>query len=307
MAVNGKEIKQRIKSVKNTKKITKAMEMVSAAKMRKAIQSVLGTRTYAMLARNLMKRLGGTPGMSSPLMEVRPVSKVLVIMISSNRGLCGSFNANLFKNIAPLLKEKKHTLTTGATSDIEIEIIGVGKKSAHFAKRYGFSLVAAYDAINDNPSVEEISPIVSTAITAFRAKRYDAVFTAFTEFKSSLVQIPRMMKVLPISAEHAELLHLDTGESVGVDSDDTDVYVFEPNEEEVFEVILPRLVEIQLYQALLESRASEHSARMVAMKNATESAGDMIQSLTLEFNKARQAAITTEIAEISGGAAALEG
>ncbi len=309
MAVSGKAIKQRIKSVKNTKKITKAMEMVSAAKMRKAIQYVTATRAYAVLAKELMEKLGGISEVKSPLTEVRPIKKVLVILFSSNRGLAGSFNANVFKKTQAVLS---HADVLGETTsnDTLYDIIGVGKKSAYFAKRFNYPLIAAYDAIRDNPTVEDILPIAHFTIEKFKAEEYDAVLVAFTDFKSSILQVPRVRKLLPISKVDIETLleEMPQSKKENIENkDETDTeYEFEPNTEMIIEVILPRLFEVQLYQTLLESRASEHSARMVAMKNATEAAGDMIDALTVEFNKARQAGITKEIAEIAGGAAALE-
>lgn len=306
MAVSGKAIKQRIKSVKNTKKITKAMEMVSAAKMRKAIAAVTGTRTYATLAKDLMERLASVGEVKSPLTELRPVKKVLVIIFSSNRGLAGSFNSNVFKKTQAILT-RADAFGNVVVNDAMYDVIGVGKKSAYFAKRYGYPLVAAYDAIRDNPSVDDIMPIATFALEKFKAEEYDAVLVGYTEFKSSLVQMPKLRKLLPISRDNIEAI-LEENPS-GIEAQKEEVvseYEFEPNTEMILETILPRLFEVQLYQTLLESRASEHSARMVAMKNATEAAGDMIDALTVEFNKARQAGITKEIAEIAGGAAALE-
>ncbi len=309
MAISGKAIKQRIKSVKNTKKITKAMEMVSAAKMRKAIQYVTATRTYAALAKELMEKLGGISEVKSPLTEVRPVKKVLVILFSSNRGLAGSFNSNVFKKTQAVLT-RADVIGETTSNDTLYDIIGIGKRSAYFAKRYNYPLIAAYDAIRDNPTVEDILPIARFAIEKFKSEEYDAVLVAFTDFKSSILQIPRVRKLLPISKADIETL-LEEMPGSPKEKKESDVetnseYEFEPNAEMIIDVILPRLFEVQLYQTLLESRASEHSARMVAMKNATEAAGDMIDALTVEFNKARQAGITKEIAEIAGGAAALE-
>ncbi len=308
MAVSGKAIKQRIKSVKNTKKITKAMEMVSAAKMRKAIQAVTATRTYALLARELMEKLSMNGEVKSPLTEVRPVKKVLVVLFSSNRGLAGSFNSNIFKKTRNLLT-RADVFGDVSANDLMYDIIGVGKKSAYFAKRFNYPLIAAYDAIRDNPTVEDILPITNTALEKFKSGEYDAVLVAYTDFKSSIVQVPKIRKLLPITKEDIDTMLDDVGEEKAekeVKVEDTTEYEFEPDTTMIMETVLPRLFEVQLYQTLLESRASEHSARMVAMKNATEAAGDMIDALTIEFNKARQAGITKEIAEIAGGAAALE-
>ncbi len=309
MAVSGKAIKQRIKSVKNTKKITKAMEMVSAAKMRKAVQAVIATRTYASLAKDLMERLGRVGEVKNALTEVRPVKKILVIVFSSNRGLAGSFNSNIFKKTQSLLT-RADVFGSTTVNDVLYEVIGVGKKSAYFAKRYGYPLVGAYDAIRDNPGMEDIMPIATFALEKFKSQEYDSVLIAYTDFKSSIVQQPRVRKLLPISKEDIErLLEELPGEHTVIEESDQSMqneYEFEPSAEMIIDTILPRLFEVQIYQTLLESRASEHSARMVAMKNATEAAGEMIEGLTIEFNKARQAGITKEIAEIAGGAAALE-
>ena len=303
MAVSGKAIKQRIKSVKNTKKITKAMEMVSAAKMRKAIQAVTATRTYALLAKELMEKLSMVSEVKNPLTELRPVKKVLVILFSSNRGLAGSFNTNVFKKTQSLLARSEEVF--GSIENITYEVIGVGKRSSYFAKRFNYALIQAYDAIRDNPSVDDILPIAHFAVQKFKEEEYDAVLVAYTEFKSSIMQMSRVRKLLPITKENIELI-LEETKNEEDEMKDTTEYEFEPNKELIMDTILPRLFEVQLYQTLLESRASEHSARMVAMKNATEAAGEMIESLTVEFNKARQAGITKEIAEIAGGAAALE-
>ncbi len=314
MAVNSKAIKQRIKSVKNTKKITKAMEMVSAAKMRKAVSAALSTRLYATLARELLQNLARRSEVESPLLATRPVEKLLVILVSSNRGLCGSFNTNLFKKTATLLQEKisisRHRVSGGAdvvpAATIQVDIIGVGKKSAWFAKKGGHNLVAAFDNLNERPSYTQVLPISQTAMSEFVAGTYDKVVLAYTNYKSSLVQEVKMRQLLPISGPDLEKMLADLPTEPERLDVDPEQYMFEPDLDTIAQTVLPRLVEIQVYQAVLESAASEHSARMVAMKNASSAAGDMINGLTLQFNKARQAAITQEIAEIAGGAAALE-
>lgn len=296
MGVNSKAIKQRIKSVKNTKKMTKAMELVSAAKMRKAVGATLNTRVYATLARELMLSLAGADK-KSPLLAVRPVKKNLLILISSNRGMCGSFNSNVFKKAHTLLK---------AITDTPIDVIGVGKKSSWFARKFGHNLIAAFDSLNERPGFQDVMPIARLALNGFIEKTYDRVYVVYTDYKSSLVQEVRLRQLLPITAENVEALlgeKMLIAENVSAPKIQ---YQFEPSKKAIMTAVLPRLVEIQVYQTVLESAASEHSARMVAMKNASSSAGDMIDGLTLEFNKARQAAITQEIAEIAGGAAALE-
>lgn len=317
MAVNTKAIKGRIKSVKNTKKITKAMEMVSAAKMRKATEAVLRTRRYAKIARELLEHLGQIEEVSTPLLEVRPVKKVLTVLISSNRGLCGSFNSNIIKATKKLLDDKENLATRrnggehhkDVAENIEIDIIGVGRKSSAFAKKHGYNLVAVFDKLSEKPSMDDVLPIAQMIIEGYKKKEYDKIIVAFTEFQSALVQEPKLRQLLPISTKDLiKMTDQFAEESITKKEEELDIsnYLFEPDIDMILEQVLPRLVEIQLYQAILESSASEHSARMVAMKNASESAEDMVKELTRIFNKGRQAAITQEIAEIAGGAAALE-
>lgn len=320
MAGNQKAIKARIKSVKNTKKLTKAMEMVSAAKMRKSVEGALNTRTYAKLARELMEHLSFIDEPNVALLEHRSVKNILVILVSSNRGLCGSFNTNLFKQTGTLLEDTanvaRHRGINGdnpePADNVDIHIIGLGKKSAGFAKKNGYDLVGVYDKISERPDIEDLLPISDAAIKGYTDGTYDKVLVAYTDFVSSLVQEPKLRQLLPVTAVDLEKMLKETGDNItSSEQEETkdfpiESYLFEPTFEEVLDYVLPRLVEVQLYQAVLESSASEHSARMVAMKNASEAAGDMIYELNLSYNKARQANITQEIAEIAGGAAALE-
>lgn len=317
MAVSGKAIKSRIKSVKNTKKMTKAMEMVSAAKMRKAVNAALSTRTYALLARELMHHLSTLQKKNVPLLDVRPVEKMLAVVITSNRGLCGSFNANVFKKTLQLLRNKEniglHRVQSGKNifpkADFEVDILGIGKKSAAFAKRYDYNLVGVYDELTEKPSFDDVLPISRFILTHYLEKKYDKIVIVYTHFRSSLVQEVKLRQMLPISEHDLEKMISETApksEEKSTQAHSLENYVLEPNPEVILRDVLPRLVEIQLYEAILESAASEHSARMMAMKNASTAASEMIQVLTLEYNKARQAAITREISEIVGGAAALE-
>ena len=320
MAVNSKAIKRRIKSVKNTKKITKAMEMVSAAKMRRAVEAALQTRTYATLARELMEHLAHIDEPNFPLLKIRPVKKVLCVLMSSNRGLCGSFNSNIFKRTHHVLGDTDNIArhrNPGAEDvlpegKVQIDIVGVGKKSAAFAKKYGYELVGVYDDLNDRPDIDNILPISKMIIDAYTNGEYDKVVVAYTDYKSSLSQEPKVRQLLPLSAHELDKMIAGAGRDKDAEAQPElangfpiESYLFEPDIEEIVSYVLPRLVEIQLFQALLESAASEHSSRMMAMRNASEAAVDMINSLNLRYNKARQAAITQEIAEIAGGAAAL--
>lgn len=325
MAVNAKAIKQRIKSVSNTQKMTRAMEMVSAAKMRKATEASSNTKLYATLAHELMQKLSTLEDPNYPLLELRPIERVLVILVSSNRGLCGSYNANVFKKTKQVLMNDeligRHRINGGvelpeSRENPVIHIVGVGKKSAAFAKRNGYTLDAVFDTVSDTPTYEEILPIAQFAIDGYLEKKYDRVMIAYTHFKTTLSQEVKMRQLMPISpkdlvkmidesgdirrqAEAEEIVELGEGDLP------LTAYTLEPDAETVLNYVLPKLVEVQVFQGLLESAASEHSSRMIAMKNATDNAGDMVNELTLTYNKARQAAITQEIAEIVGGAAAL--
>lgn len=318
MAVNTKAIKGRIKSVKNTKKITRAMEMVSAAKMRKAVEATLGTRLYAGLAADLMQRLSALQEPNFPLFEKRPVKRILMITITSNRGLCGSFNTNVLKFGKKLIDEKEDLAVHRTRrsdeiippeKDIKIDVLGIGRKSVSFAKKHGLDLIEVYDHFGDRPDIDSIVPISKSIIAHFEAGKYDKVVMVYTHFESSLSQVPKVRQLLPLSDSDVAKMMEEAPKSEAKGEDDElpiDCYFLEPDRDAILEVVIPRLVDVLMYQAILESTASEHSARMVAMKNASEAAGEMIDSLTLAFNKARQAAITQEIAEIAGGAAALE-
>ena len=320
MAVNTKAIKRRIKSVGNTKKITKAMEMVAAAKMRKAVESALNTRTYATLAWDLLVKLSKQQKTKLPLLEVRQVKKLLIVLITSNRGLCGSFNANIIRKTAEQLnnpinigRQRAKNGHLEPVKDLAIDVIGVGKKGADFARKMKYNLIASFSEFSDTPKLNDIRPISKMVLEEYEKKNYDKVIVAYTDFKSAITQTAKLRQVLPISEVDLEKMLRDLGEhgddtaniTVAEPKLEIDEYLFEPNAQTVLSIILPKLVETQIYQATLESAASEHSARMMAMRNASDAARDMIKELNLNFNKARQAAITQEIAEIAGGAAAL--
>lgn len=320
MAVNTKAIKRRIKSVGNTKKITKAMEMVAGAKMRKAVESAINTRTYATLAWDLLVKLSKQQKVKLPLLQVRQVKKLLVVLITSNRGLCGSFNANIIRKTAEQLnnpvnigRQRAKNGHLEPVKDLAVDVIGVGKKGADFARKMKYNLIASFSEFSDTPKLNDIWPISKMVLEEYEKKNYDKVIVAYTDFKSAITQTAKLRQVLPISEHDLEkmLTNLDNNEdalarrSPDIHRDEAREYLFEPNAQTVLSIILPKLVETQIYQATLESAASEHSARMMAMRNASDAARDMIKELNLNFNKARQAAITQEIAEIAGGAAAL--
>ncbi len=318
MGVNTKAIKRRIKSVSSTKKITKAMELVSASKMRKAVDTALRTRVYAKLAWDILVDLSKTQKSEIPLLKMRRVKKVLLILITSNRGLCGSFNSNIIKKTAIQMQNPKNLsrqriagkdlVTEGP---VEVDVLGLGRKGADFAKKMGYNLIASFTSMSDTPGLSDILPISKMVIEEYSKKSYDKVVVAYTDFKSALTQTPKLRQVLPISEHDLEKMIEEVGEE-DLQKEKTKIvaekigdYLFEPTRDIVLEMILPRLVESQILQAALESAASEHSSRMLAMRSASDAAVEMIDELNLNFNKARQAAITQEIAEIAGGAAAL--
>ena len=298
MALNAKTIKNRIKSVKNTKKITKAMEMVSAAKMRKAIESATATRHYAQYARELFEHLSHLNEPNEPLLEQREVKKALLVLITSNRGLCGSLNSSVLKRAGEQLKQ--------FGSDVLVDVLGIGKKSSLFAKRNELELVSVYDELGERPQYEGVLPIAKQIIDGFLDGTYDKVEVIYTHFESALKQSPRSVQLLPMNKETLSSIEATLDEGEKDIEFPIEQYIFEPDLEDVIHYVIPRLIETALYHGVLESAASEHSARMVAMKNASEAAGDMIDNLNTVYNTARQAAITQEIAEIAGGAAALQ-
>lgn len=310
-----KEISRRIKSISSTKKITKAMEMVAAAKMRKAVDAVLKTRTYANLSwetvLHLAKIAESRNEISHELLAKRSeVKKVALILISSNRGLCGGFNASIINKAKESLEKYS----------VDTDIILVGKKGAVISQ-YKYNIAAEFAKPDLVLSAAETNPIARMVIADYLSGKYDKVMVAYTDFVSGVHQIPRVKQLLPvdISADDQYLGVVGKDEVVGTSREYIEEkgkkhlqsgefiyeYAFEPSPKEVLDRIVPRLIEVQLYQALLESNASEYSAQMAAMHQATESASDMIGELTLFYNKARQSNITAEIAEISAGANAL--
>jgi len=318
MGVNTKTIKRRMKSVRSTGKITKALEMISAAKMRKAVDAALNTRTYSKMAWDLLVGLSKAERAQMPLLEIRPVNKMLIILVTSNRGMCGSFNSNIIRKTAAQMKDPKNIgrqrvagKSIEPVENFAVDVIGIGRKGAEFAKKMKYNLISAYTDFADTPSLGDIAPISQLIISAYEKKQYDKVVIAYTDFKSAIAQVAKLRQVLPISEHDLEKMISELGEDLHLHdkeklvAEQVSEYLFEPNKTEVLKIIVPRLVETQIYQALLESTASEHSSRMMAMRNASDAARDMLRELNLNFNKARQAGITQEIAEISSGAAAL--
>src|SRR3989338_2489100 len=307
-----KEIKRRIKSVKSTKKITKAMELVAASKMKRAVASTLASRLYAEYSWEVLVSIGkSVEEISHPLFtnaDKRGTDadrrKILLILITSNRGLCGAYNSQVIKKTLALLRKKN--------DNANIDILTVGKKGDVAMRRIGQKIIASFTDLPANISLANVLPISKLAIQEFTAGNYDTVLVAYTDFVSAMSQVPNIKQVVPVSKTDLKDLISDLSVptlEVRVPPDvgkETSInYLIEGDKNNLLGSLAEKLVRMQIYQMLLESNASEQSSRMVAMKNASEAAGEMIEDLTLVFNKARQANITQEISEISAGMASV--
>jgi len=302
MALAPRIIKRRIRSVANTRKITKAMELVAAAKMRKAVGLAQASRGYTATLQDMKERVRSlvhTHG--HPLLTgVNPSLCTLVVVAAADRGLCGGFNVQVIKQALVFLQSRTETL----------RIITIGKQAERAVRRAGYEIIASFEAISNAPSFERAAPVGELIAEQFLSKSVDRVFVISTLFRGALSQVPSVRQLLPMTPETSlpprptegdeEEEEREEGEEEGTPD------VFEPNPDAILEALLPRLLEVDIYQALLESAAAEHSARMLAMRNATENASSMLQELTFTFNQARQASITREISEISAGKAAIE-
>jgi F-type H+-transporting ATPase subunit gamma len=289
---NTRDIRRRIKSIRNTAQITKAMQMVAASKMRKAQQHALAGRPYAELMNKVLVSLQKrTNPRLHPLLEVRPLKKELVLIISTDKGLCGGLNTNLFREAANFDQTKTVFVVSG-------------KKARQFIGRTKRELLADFE-LKDSPSFVESKPLSKFCLEKFLRREVDKVSVLFTHFINTISQRAVAQTLLPISS-----FDLPKGASTEETKEDLDPmlgYVFEPKAEELLGVVLPYYIQLQVFQMILDARASEHSARMVAMKNATDNAEQFIKDLTLEYNKMRQAGITTELLEIATAQMALSG
>ena len=300
-----KEIKRRIKSVKNTKKITKAMELVAASKMKRAVSSTLASRLYAEYSWEILTSIAkNADEITHPFFIEKKEGKTLFVLITSNRGLCGGYNSQVLKKTVSTLRTMSNT-----------DVITIGRKGDVAMARVGQNVIASYDTLPENISLQDVAPIAKLVTDEY--KNYKNVLVAYTDFVSALTQKPNVKQILPVSKQELkeliETLPLDSralessthslsnpqkgGEKVS--------YTFEGDQNTLIGSLAEKLCRMQIYQMLLESNASEQSSRMVAMKNASEAAGEMIDDLTLVFNKARQAGITQEISEISAGMASV--
>lgn len=284
-----RQLKSRIRSVRSNRQITKAMELVAASKLRRAQDATRSAQPYAQAARELLTQLGNlTDVQRTTFYHERPVKARLVVLITSDRGLAGAFNSNVIKQFAKLLESDR-------LANIDTKVICIGRKGSRFAARIkGVDVIGSYPALGVGASAADIRPILVNVVDSFVNGTVDHVDVITTRFMNSFIQTATTFKLLPAVFETEEV------------SKDIEQASFEPNVEEVLEGATIRLLESQLYQALLDAKASEESMRRVAMKNATDNANELVDDLTLEMNKVRQAAITQELAEISSGAEAMK-
>lgn len=294
MANLTREIQRRIRSVKNIAQVTKAMEAVSAAKMRKAQQQVLATRPYAQQAHEVLTFIAQLPAVDSSLSNLmRPreeVKRVGILLVSADRGLAGGLNANVIREAARLMRSVRD-------EGRQVEVVTIGKKGRDWLLRFDPVIRAEFSGLPDNPTSLEIGPITQLLVDEFMSGHFDEVHLVYTKFENTLRQYPVVEQLLPVARPS------DSASDGGRSAID---YIFEPSAEAVLNEVLFSFVEVQVLQAVFEAIASEHSARMVAMRNATDAAGELIDTYTLIYNKARQESITNELMDIVGGSAALE-
>ena len=287
-------IKQRISSVENTSKVTRAMELVAASKMRRAQDRALSARPYASQMRQVLSQLSGYAASagdeaSHPLLAQREIKNFALIHITSDRGLAGGLNANMNRASASVTLERQPEVD-------QVSVLSVGRKGRDFFRRAGFPMLAEFTELGDFPSSSDVLPIARIVMEDYIAGNLDQVFIGFQTFVNPAVQRPTIRQILPVQPPASE----DGEEAAAVD------FIFEPSPEALLSTLLPRYVEMQVFEAILEAQASEQSARMVAMRQATDAANDMVTDLTLVYNKARQELITGELLDIVGGKAALE-
>jgi len=291
---NLKEVRNRIASVSSTQQITKAMKMVSAAKLKRATNAIVALRPYATKLKELLANLSASlEEGSSPFLEEREPKKVLVIVVNSNRGLAGAFNMNAIKTANNLIAEKySNQLRAG-----NVSIVAIGKKAQEFYQRRSYNVIGNNNDVYLDLNFLNVSKITESIMDGFLKGQYDRVELVYNQFRNAAVQILVAEQLLPVPKSE---------KPVDLKAAQVD-YILEPSKEEIVEQLIPKNIKIQVYKAVLDSHASEHGARMTAMDKATENAGDLLKALKLSYNQARQAAITTELTEIVSGAAALTG
>ena len=306
-----KEIKRRIKSTKSTKKITKAMELVAASKMKRAVSQTLASRLYSTYSWEILTSLSERmENVTHKFFNQNEKNeKTLIVLITSNRGLCGGYNSQIIKKTIAMLKDSPHVRHVEDHKSDMCDIITVGKKGDSAMRRTGQSVVATFTDMPNNVNLRDIIPLSTFITSEFKEEKYGRIYIAYTDFISALSQKPKIRQILPISKEELKEV-LEEGanairEEKNINTESKVPYVFEGDTEKILDTLAEKLIRMQIYQMFLESNASEQSSRMVAMKSASDAAGEMIDDLTLVFNKARQAGITREISEISAGMASV--
>jgi len=287
-----RDIKRRIRSVKNTQQITKAMEMVSAAKLRRAQAKAVAARPYAARVWEMLEHLIRAEGKGSeqPLLKERAVKQTCYVVFTADRGLCGAFNTNIIRRAVQGMR--------ATPPGVSNSVVAIGRKAREFFSKRGYNVLGHFVALGDSPDFDQAAEISRFVVNLYLEEVVDEVILVYGDFVSALQQVPRLQKVLPFDLP--EEARNESNLIVRTD------YLFEPSAEKLLDDLLPRFIETQIYRSLLESKASEQGARMTAMGAATENAGEMISNLTLTMNKARQDSITKELLEIVGGAEALK-
>ena len=291
---NLKEVRIRIASVKSTQQITSAMKMVAASKLRKAQNAILKMRPYAAKLKDILQNLSASldSGDGNLYTQQRTPNKVLIVVLTSNRGLCGAFNTNILRTATQRIQIEYATQLKAGN----VSVLTIGRKGTEFFTKRGYNVISSHDSVFDSLTYENVSAIASSVMNAFVNKEFDRVDIVYNQFKNAVVQRVAVEQFLPVEAP---------AESTVVSKSNTD-YIFLPSKEEIVEELIPKSLKIQFYKSVLDSYASEHGARMTAMHQATDNAGDLIKELNLAYNKARQASITKEILEIVSGAEALK-
>ncbi len=295
-----RELSKRIKSIKNISQVTSALAAVSASKANKAQRQVEATRAYAGKAFEILNNLASQPGVGQtghPLLTPRAqIKRISLILLTGNRGLAGAFNSNMVGYAERFLR----------AWDVPAEIIAVGRKGRDLMIRRGYNVVASFDSIPDSPSILDVTPISQLVTDDFLSGKVDLVFVGYTDFINLIARRPSIKQLLPLKpTDFSNMAVAEYVSNVDLTGVSNRIYEYEPGPEALLNTVVPRFTDLQVYQSVLESQASEHSARYVAMNNATDNAGELVEILTLERNKARQASITSEILDIVGGAEAL--
>jgi len=295
---NLKEVRNRIASVQSTQQITKAMKMVSAAKLKRATNAIIALRPYATKLKEILGNLSASlEGSSSPFIQEREPNKVLIVTVSSNRGLAGAFNMNVIKAANNLIAEKYSEQFKNGN----VSIISVGKKTQDFYEKRKYNVIGNNNELYSALTFENVTKITDAIMAGFIKGDFDKVEVVYNRFRNAAVQFITTEQLLPLPKVEEVAETKADKKAANVD------YILEPSQEEIVEQLIPKSIKIQLYKAILDSHASEHGARMTSMDKATENAGELLKALKLSYNQARQAAITTELTEIVSGAAALNG